>query len=237
MSTPTFHRLLALLGYVSCLAAAPALAQMGPIQPVLITDGKIEYPHDRPDIGDASVPVEVHVAADGSITNVVVSETSGNLPADAVAVAFMRDRKFLPGLDAKGQPVASVVKVIVNMYKRGSRKVARIVIKPPPLAQEKLRVQTLMCADFIWEVDRMDKDAGIRDMSLENMPYTSARMYMEQRKVPDKQEEKFWDEWPGALRKIVDRCEKDQTRMFFSEVLVPTLDGVMPPQTATASAR
>jgi hypothetical protein len=72
---------------------------------------------------------------------------------------------------------------------------------------------------------------------MEVMPYTSARMYMEQRKVPDNLEEKFWDEWPRALQKVVDRCEKDQTRMFFSEVLVPTLDGVMPPQTATASAR
>jgi hypothetical protein len=55
--------------------------------------------------------------------------------------------------------------------------------------------------------------------------------------VPDTLEERFWDEWPGALKKAVDRCERDQTRMFFSEILVPTLDGVMPEQTATASAR
>jgi hypothetical protein len=235
MSTATFHRLLALLGYVSCLAATPALAQMGPIQPVLVTDGKIEHSHKRPDIEDASVPVEVHVAKDGSISNVVVSETSGNLEADAIAVGFMRDRRFMPGLNAKGEPAASVVKVIVNLYKREGRKVARVVVKPPPMAQEKLRLQTLMCADFMWEIDRMD-EAGVRDMSLEVMPYTSARMYMEQKRVPDQFETKFWDEWPGALRKVVDRCEKDQTRLFFSEVLVPTLDGLMPTERATASA-
>ena len=136
-----------------------------------------------------------------------------------------------------GTAVDSVVRVTVNMYKRGAKKVARVTIKPPPLAQETLRVQTLLCADFLWEIERMDKEAGIDDLSLEVMPYTSARMYMEQKNVPDSFEEKFWDEWPGALRKIVDRCERDQTRMFFSEVLVPTLDGVMPEQTATASAR
>jgi len=210
---------------------------MGPIQPLLVTDGKIEHPHDRPDIGDFTVPVEVHVAADGSLANVVVSETSGNLQADALAVDFMRERRFLPGLDAGGKTVAGVVRVTVNMYKRGNRKVARITVKPPPLAQETLRLQTLMCADFLWEVERMRKDAGIRDLDLEVMPYTSARMYMELRRVPDQLEEKFWDEWPGALRKAVDRCEKDQTRLFFSEVLTPTLDGVMPRDTATASAR
>ena len=78
MKTHTSRRLLALLGYVSCLAAAPAIAQMGPIQPVLITDGKVEYSHDRPDIGDFSVPVEVMVGPAGQILNVVVSETTGN---------------------------------------------------------------------------------------------------------------------------------------------------------------
>jgi TonB family protein len=237
MKTVTVHRLLALLGYVSCLAAAPALAQMGPIQPVLVTDGKIEYGHDRPDIGDFMVPVEVRVDAKGAISNVVISETSGNLQADALAVTFMQERRFLPGLDEKGVAVESTVKVTVNMYKRGSRKVVRVTVKPPPMAQETLRVQTLMCADFLWEIERMDKQAGIDDLSLEVMPYTSARMYMQQKNVPDSQEEKFWDEWPRALRKIVDRCEKDQTRMFFSEILVPTLDGVAPAETATASAR
>ena len=211
---------------------------MGPIQPVLVTEGKVEYSHNRPELdNDYSVPVEVHVDATGAIANVLVSETSGNVQADALAVDFMRGMKFLPGLDAKGAATRSTVKVTVNMYKRGNRKVVRVTVKPPPMQQETLRVETLMCADFLWEVDRMRQEAGIRDASLEVMPYTSARLYMQKKHVPDTQEEKFWDEWPGALRKAVDRCEKDQTRLFFSEVLVPTLDGVMPADTATASAR
>ena len=80
MKNPTFHRLLALLGYVSCLAATPAFAQMGPIQPVLVTGGKVEYSHNRPELdSDYSVPVEVQVDAGGATTNVFVSETSGNV--------------------------------------------------------------------------------------------------------------------------------------------------------------
>jgi TonB family protein len=170
MSTVTFHRFMALLGYVSCLAAAPAMAQMGPIQPVMVTDGKVEYSHDRPDIGDFTVPVEVHVDASGAIHRVVVSESTGNALADELAVTFMKQRKFLPGLDDRGVAVDSVVRVTVNMYKRGSRKVARVTVKPPPMAQETLRVQTLMCADFLWEIERMDKEAGIDDLSLESCP-------------------------------------------------------------------
>jgi TonB family protein len=210
---------------------------MGPIQPILVTDGKVEYTHDRPDIEDFAVPVEVMVGPQGQILNVVVSESTGNLEADAVAVSFMRDRKFLPGLDAAGNTTDSSVKVVVNMYKRGPKKVARVTIKPPPMAQETLRLHTLMCADFLWEVERMDKQAKVDDLSLEVMPYTSARLYMAERRVPDDLEAKFWDEWPSALKKVVDRCEKDQTKLFFSEILLPTLDGVMPPEFATAAAQ
>jgi hypothetical protein len=236
----THLRLLALFGYVACLAAAsPAVAQVGPIQPVLVMVGSLpETAHNRPDLADDfSIPLDVYVGADGLVSNAVVSDSTGNPQADAIAAAYIRDRRFLPGLDAKGRPVDSVVKVTVNMYKRGAKKVVRVTVKPPPIQQETLRVKTLMCADFLWEIERMRDDAGIRDASLEVMPYTSARLYMQQKHVPDAQEEKFWDEWPGALRKAADRCEKDQTRLFFSEVLVPTLDGAMPPETATASAR
>ena len=61
-------------------------------------------PHDRPDIGDFTVPVEVHVDANGSISDVVISESTGNLEADALAVRLHAQRKFLPGLDEKVAP-------------------------------------------------------------------------------------------------------------------------------------
>jgi hypothetical protein len=62
-------------------------------------------------------------------------------------------------------------------------------------------------------------------------------MYMTQKSVPSEVEVKFWDEWPKTLRKIVDRCEKNQLQMFYAEVLVPTLDGAIPSnQTVTASS-
>jgi hypothetical protein len=229
MQNINFRRVLALFGYVACLAAAPALAQVGPIQPVLVTEGKIESSHHRPELdNDYSVPVDVRVGADGTVISVVVSETSKNSVADGLATAYMRERKFLPGLDMKGKPVTSTVKVTVNMYKRGKKNVVRVTLKPPPMAIESERVKKMMCADFIFEVNRLVDDAGIRDASLEVLPYMSAHMYMTQKNVPSEVQEKFWDQWPGTLRKIVDRCEKDQLKLYYTEVLVPALDGVVP---------
>jgi hypothetical protein len=223
------RRALALFSYVACLAAMPALAQVGPIQPVLVTHGKPEAAHDRPDLGDDySVPVDVRVGTDGAVVAAVVSQNSKNSTADNVAEMYMLDRKFLPGLDASGKPVASTVKVTVNMYKRGKKNVVRVTLKPPPIAVESERVKKMMCADFLFEVDRLADEAGIKDASLEVLPYMSAHMYMAQKDVPSELQEKFWDQWPGTLRKIVDRCEKDQLKFYYTEVLVPALDGMLP---------
>jgi hypothetical protein len=240
MHTNNFHRLLALFGYVACLAAGPAVAQVGPIQPVLVMVGSLpETAHNRPDLADDfSIPLDVYVGADGLVSNAVVSDSSGNVQADGLATAYIRERRFLPGLDAKGNPVASTVKVTVNMYKRGGKKVVRVTLKPPPLANESARVKKLMCADFVFEMNRLSDEARIRDTSLEVLPYVSAHMYMTQKNVPSEVQEKFWDEWPKTLSKIVDRCEKNQLQMFYAEVLVPALDGAMPSgETVTAASQ
>jgi hypothetical protein len=238
MQNVTPRRALGLLGYVLCLAAGPAFAQVGPIQPVLVLpDGKLEATHDRPSFAeDFSIPVDVHVAADGTVTSAVVSSSSGNVDADGVAATYMRERKFLPALDSDSKPVDAVVKVNVNMFKRGPKKVVRVTIKPPPVENETLRVRKLMCADFLWEVNRIKGEAGIKDFSMEVMPYMSAHMYVAGKNLPSELEEKFWDAWPNTLRKVIERCEKDELKFYFTEVLVPALDGTLPSRDTVSAA-
>jgi len=205
----------------------------------VLPDGRLEVTHDRPSFEeDYSIPVDVYVAADGSVTSAVVSSSSGNVAADGVAASYMRERRFLPALDVNSKPVDSVVKVNVNMFKRGARKVVRVTLKPPPVEGETLRVRKLMCADFLWEVNRIRSEAGIKDFSLEVMPFISAHMYVAQKNMPSELEEKFWDQWPATLKKVIDRCQKDELKFYYTEVLVPALDGTMPAdETAVAAAQ
>jgi TonB family protein len=236
----TFRRFIALFGYVSFLAAAdPAAAQVGPVQPVLVLPhGSPEIPHSRPNFpDDYSVPVDVYVDAKGNVTNVVVTQSTGNVDADGAAASFMRERKFLPAVDEHGEAMDSVIKANVNMFKRGTRKVARVTPKPPSFAAEMDRVSRMTCADFLWEVERMREDANIRDTSFELTPYMSALLYKEKRGVPLEVEGKFWDMWTATHEKVVDRCEKQQTRLYFTDVLMPALDGTLPaPETVTAAS-
>jgi hypothetical protein len=240
MKHRTIRKILAFVGYVSFLAAAGnAAAQVGPVQPVLVLPtGSPETPHQRPDLEaeDYSIPVDVFVNADGTVQNAVVTEPSGSLQADGVASTYMLNRRFLPAVNAQGEPMAGVVRVNVNMFKRGHKKVVRVTTKPPPYATEVDRVQRMTCADFLWEIERLREGANIRDASNEVTPYMSALIYKNKRRIATEVEIKFWDEWPDALKKVVDRCEKQQTRLYFTDVLVPVLDGTLPAAvTATAT--
>ena len=219
--------------------AGPALAQIGPVQPVLVLpSGNPEISHNRPNFSeDFAVPMDVFVNAKGEVTNVVVTQSTGNVDADGAAAAFMRDRSFLPAVNEDGVAMDALVRVTVNMFKRGSKKVARVTTKPPPLALEKARVQRMTCADFLWEVERMHDDANIKDTSFEQTPYMSALLYKDKRHIPIEVESKFWDMWTDMHEKVVNRCEKQQTRMYFTDVLMPALDGTMPEaETVTASS-
>jgi TonB family protein len=233
----TIRKYLALFGYVSFLAvAASAAAQVGPVQPVLVLPtGSPETPHQRPNLEaeDYSIPVDVYVNADGTVQNAVVTQSSGSVQADSVASTYMLNRRFLPAVNERGEPMAGVVKVSVNMFKRGSKKVVRVTTKPPPLAGEVDRVQRMTCADFLWEIERLREGANIRDASNEVTPYMSALIYKNKRRIAIEVEDKFWDQWPNALEKVVDRCEKQQTKLYFTDVLLPVLDGTLP---ATASS-
>ena len=236
----TTRRLVALVGYVSFLGASgPAAAQVGPVQPVLVQPtGTPEIPHRRPDFDEEySVPMDVYVSAAGKVTSVVVTDSTNKPEADGIAASFMRERTFLPAVDDRGAPVDALVRVTVNMFKRGNREVTRVATKPPPLALEKDRVQRMTCADFLWEVERMHDEANIKDTSLEQTPYMSALLYKDKRNVASEVQNKFWDQWTDMHEKAVKRCEKQQTRLYFTDVLMPMLDGTLPaPETVTASS-
>jgi TonB family protein len=240
MKQLTLRKLVGLVGYVSFLAvAAQATAQVGPVQAVLVLPtGNPEIPQKRPNFtNDYSVPVDVYVDAQGKVTNVVVTSTSGNVEVDGVAASFMRERTFLPAVNERGEAMESLVRMTVNMFKRGSKNVARVTTKPPPMGFEKDRVQRMTCADFLWEVARMHEDANIKDTSFEQTPYISAMLYKEKRHVPVDVESKFWDMWTDMHEKVVNRCEKQQTRLYFTDVLMPMLDGTLPAaETVTASS-
>jgi TonB family protein len=204
--------------------ASQAYAQVGPIDPVIITSKKpsktlADIPNMREDF---VVPVEVTVAADGSVQDVRVI-TSGDAVADETAIKFMKEKRFLPAIDAHGQAVEAKVLGNVEVKSKTRNKELKANMKAPNSQNEVARVRQLTCKDFLWEVDRLRGAGASPDVSREIMPWVSLRVYMADKKIAPDAEPKYLQTWPHALGEAQKACKAAPDKLYL-DVLAPVLD-------------
>lgn len=207
------------------LQATPTFAQLGPIEPVIVTSNKpskalADIPNMREDY---VIPVEVTVAADGSVKDVVVSPSSGDAAADATAIKFMKEKRFLPAIDAGGQPVEATALGSVEVNSKTRHKVLKANMKPPNSQSEVTRVRQLTCKDFLWEIDRLRGAGGSTDLSREIMPWVSLRVYMSDKAIPPDAEPTYLTKWPKSLGEAERACKASPAKLYL-DVLAPVLD-------------
>lgn len=211
---------------LSLSAVTPAWAQLGPIEPIITSSTKPSAAiANIPNLSeDYVIPVEVTVGADGAVQNVVVSTPSGNEDADKTAVRFMMEKKFLPAVDAAGNPVEGTAQGTVEVRSKTINKVLKANMKPGNTSTEVARVRKLSCKDFTWEIARLRDGAKSQALHAEVMPWVSLRLYVMDKKVPKDVEEKLMDKWPGALADAEQQCKAAPQKNFLSDVLMPLLD-------------
>ena len=200
-------------------------AQVGPIEPIIIASSKpgktlAEIPNMSEDF---VVPVEVTVAADGSVQDVVVSPSSGNATADETAIKFMREKRFLPAIDEIGHPIEATALGNVEVKSKSRHKVLKANMKPPNSHNEVTRVRKMTCKDFLWEVDRLRGEGASTDVSREIMPWVSLRLYMADKKITPEAEPKYLAKWPQALGDAEKACTAAPATLYL-EALAPVLD-------------
>ena len=207
-----------------------ARAQVGPIEPIILTSAKpSETLANIPELGgDFSIPVEVTVAPDGSVTGVVVTTSSGNAAADGTAIKFMREKTFLPALDAHAQPIEGKVQGNVEVKTSTRMKQLKASMKPPNIPNEIERVRKLRCRDFLWEIERLRKQGASTDLSREIMPWVSLRVYMLDKKLPKDAEAAYLERWPKALGEAEATCRSTPGRLYLNDTLVLILDSLAP---------
>ncbi|HEY6124795.1 MAG TPA: TonB family protein [Steroidobacteraceae bacterium] len=206
--------------------AAPALAQLGPIEPIIISGGKPgKALASIPDLAeDYVIPVEVTVAADGSVKSVVVSTPSGNEAADNTAVRFMMEKKFLPAIDTEGNPVEGQAQGTVEVRSKSINKVLKANMKPISTSNEVARVRKLTCKDFAWEIARLRNDGKSTMLHAEVMPWVSFRLYVTDKSVAGDIEKRLLDQWPQALATAEKQCKAAPDKNYLTDVLFPLLD-------------
>jgi len=207
-----------------------ARAQVGPIEPIIIASTRpSETLANIPELGgDFIIPVEVTVAADGSVTNVVVTTSSGNEAADVTVIKFMKEKRFLPALDSHAQPVEGKALGSVEVNSKTRMKQLKASMKPPNIPSEIERVRKLRCRDFLWEIDRLRQQGASTDLSREIMPWVSLRVYMLDKKLPKDAEAAYLERWPKALAEAEATCKSTPDRLYLNDTLVLILESLAP---------
>jgi TonB family protein len=228
MKNTVLLRAVAAFACVACIQSGPTLAQVGPIEPIIITGGKPSKAlADIPDLkDDYVVSVQVTVAADGSVSDVVVSPSSGDAGADAIAIRFMKEKKFLPALDANGQPAEAKAMGSVEVHSKSINKQLKANMKPPNSQNEVARVRKLSCKDFTWEVNRLRTEGASTDVSREIMPWVSLRVYMMDNGIPSEREPAYLEKWPKVLKDAEKACEAAPEKPYLAGVLTPLLNAI-----------
>lgn len=220
----------AALVFAATLGVTPAFAQIGPIEPVIISNSKPSKTlADIPELReDFVIQVEVTVAADGTVKDVVVSPSSGDEQADNTAIQFMKEKKFLPALDANAQPVEAKALGSVEVKSKTRNKQLKANMKPPNTQNEVARVRKLTCKDFLWEIDRLRGQGASPDLSREIMPWVSLRVYMLDKNIPKEAEPAYQQKWPKALAEAEHACKATPDKLYLKDVLMMTLDSLAP---------
>jgi len=218
------------LWLATLLYAVPACAQLGPIEPIIVSSSKpSETLANIPDMTeDYLIPVEVWVAPDGSVKDVVVSASSGNEAADRTAISFMKEKQFLPALDAKLRPIEARVLGSVEVRSKTRIKQLKANMKPPNISNEVERIRKLTCKDFLWEIARLRNEGASPNVSREIMPWLSLRVYMLDKKLPKDAEPKYLERWPRALNEAEDSCKATPDKLYLTGVLVQIVDSLAP---------
>ena len=208
----------------------PARAQVGPIEPIIIPAAKPSATLAAlPDIGaDYLIPVEITVAADGAVKDVIVSTPSGNAAADRAAISFMKEQHFLPALDDHVRPVQAKVLGAVEVKASSSTRQLKASLKPPNIPTEIERVRKMSCKDFVWEIDRLRNQGASPDLTREIMPWLSLRVYMLDKHLPKDAEPAYLRRWPQALAEAEAMCRSAPGKSYYQDTLVLIIESLPP---------
>jgi hypothetical protein len=211
---------------IASMMSAPADAQLGPIEPIIIANAKPgQALANIPDTKqDYVVPFEATIAADGSVKEVTITTPTGDEKVNQNVVRFVMEKRFLPAVDAAGLPAEAKLTGTVDFRSKSINKQLKISIKPPNTRKEVARVRKLTCKDFLWELDRLRGEGASADVSREIMPWVSLRIAMLDKKIPAEREPAILPKWPGVLADAEKVCRAAPAKLYINEVLIPLLE-------------
>src|SRR6185295_7882867 len=216
-----------------------ARAQRGPSSAYPIETASPKPPLMQFERKDRTVEVEVRVGADGHTRSTKLLTRSGNGVYDERVRGFWKDQRFVPALDAEGNPVESTVRTRASYYVKtppeGAGLVNRVngwrfrteVVNSDPAAIAS-RIGHMTCRDLLWEYHFMRGLAPKARLQHEEIFHIAFAMLIAARGFSLDARDSLIAQWDTLVGQTLDSCRVQPDARYWRDAFAHTFESAAP---------
>lgn len=209
------------LGFLALIPAAHA--QMGPTATRVIIR---PMPSLAPSgVQTFSAEARVVVSKKGRVESAEIVKGSGDASFDKQWHKILSDWRFVPAVDAAGEPVEGVTTIVYSNTGLSDRPELPGGGEAPArnAVAESQRIERLTCKDFLWEYYIVTNALSRRMALLDPLLKTPLVMYMTEAQLSETQQASLRPRYDGILDEVAKQCRDNAEAAFWAAVMKPAL--------------
>lgn len=194
---------------------------MGPSAPRIVSK---QMPSKAPAALTFTAEADLLVHSDGEVGTINISTSSGDAEFDKQWKKSLSYWRFVPAVDAAGQPEQSTVHVI---YKNTGLNIGGAASNP---VTESERIDKMSCKDFEWEYRIVSDSLQRRFALLDPLLKTPKIMLVAENKLSESQVALLNERYDDVVNEVAKHCRNNPTDRFSKAVLKPALEAAITAQ-------
>lgn len=204
------------LGFLALASASQA--QLGPSNPRVVSR---QMPSKAPVALTFTAEADLFIHTDGEVGTITIVTSSGDADFDKQWKKSMSNWRFIPAVDATGQPQQSTVRVV---YKQNG-----LVIGAPAgnAVTESERIDKMSCKDFDFEYRIVTDSLARRFALLDPLLKTPKIMLIAENKFSEAQVAVLNERYDQVVTDVAKHCRENPTDAFWKAVLKPAMEAAL----------
>jgi TonB family protein len=207
------------------IAASAAQAQIGPTAARAISK---PMPSKAPSgVQTFSAEAELIVSKKGRVDYVDIVSSSGDPSFDKEWKKSLSDWRYVPAIDADGQPMESHSRVTYRNNGLSERPSYADGTTPPVLLGEAERFDRLTCKDFLWEYYIVTNAMPRRLALMDPLLKTPMVSFVAEAHPDAPQQERLRERYDDILEDAAKQCRDNPDSTFWSGILKPMMQAAL----------
>jgi TonB family protein len=216
------RKVITLLGFF--IASSAAQAQLGPTAARAIVR---PMPSKAPSAQTFNAEAELVVSRKGRIDSVEVITSSGDPAFDKAWRNTLEEWRFVPAIDAQGQPIESRSRVTYKNSGLSERPSSADGAAPPNVITESERLARMTCNDFLWEYYIVTNALPRRLALMDPLLKAPLVTYFAEANPNEAQQQALRSRYDQLVDDAAKLCRDNPESAFWTGVFKPVLDGAV----------